>query len=125
MNNYDLITRARNGEVIGNGAAQITALLDCLDSPRPRTVPAYLIAICDRATHELLSAAIWSSPEWEQSRQLDHFTYVAFAVKAESFEEGRRRIMDSIAQPNSRYHHLNAVLQYNGSPLTEHAGLSS
>ena len=36
MNHYELIERARNGEVIGNGAAQITALLDCIDALHER-----------------------------------------------------------------------------------------
>lgn len=67
---------------------------------------AYLIVICDNVTNAVLSAAIWSSPEWEQSRCLDQRTYVAYVVSGSSFSEASRELIKSIQNPKSRYHWL-------------------
>ena len=76
-----------------------------------RLVPAYLIAIvCDKS-HRLTSARIWSSPEWQQSRQIpDCHTYVAYSVMARTFQDGTDRIKEVVADSRSRYHYLSGFL---------------
>lgn len=71
---------------------------------------AYLIVICDHETNAIINAAIWSSPEWEQSRCLPQRTYVAYMVSGfQSYSEARRHLIAAIRDIRSRYHWL---LQY-------------
>ncbi len=70
------------------------------------THKAYLIVICNSETNAVLSATIWSSPEWEQSRTLDERTYVAYETKGASYQEAHDRILSVIQDPSSRYHWL-------------------
>lgn len=67
---------------------------------------AYLIVICDKTTNAVIEAAIWSSPEWQQSRCLEHRTYVAFASGGEDFPTATGNILRYIERPESRYHWL-------------------
>lgn len=71
------------------------------------TFKAYLIVVCDRETHQILGVYIWSSPEWEQSRQLPQITYVAYQLTSHtSFQDGINRIEQVMQEPNSRYGYL-------------------
>lgn len=72
---------------------------------------AYLIVICDKTTNKVLGAAIWSSPEWEQSRQLDTPTYVALATTGTSFANATESLMQTIESTRSRYHWLLKYLE--------------
>ena len=67
---------------------------------------AYLIVICDRETNSVLSATIWSSPEWEQSRRIDQPTYVAYAVRGSSFAKAGNTLLKNLENPKCRYHWL-------------------
>lgn len=67
---------------------------------------AYLIVICDSTTNAVLSATVWSSPEWEQSRYLDERTFVAFAVGGKDYAEAKRHLIQMVDDPRSRYHWL-------------------
>lgn len=67
---------------------------------------AYLVVICHNETNAIIGAEIWSSPEWMQSRRLIHRTYVAFEVKAESFQKAIDLMRETIANPLCRYHWL-------------------
>jgi hypothetical protein len=58
---------------------------------------AYLIVMCDKKTNAILGADIWSSPEWEQSRRLDCYTYVAFQHSStESYHDARNQLIKTI-----------------------------
>lgn len=84
------------------------ALIESSGAALPR-VPfqhAYLIVICDCETNAILSVTVWSSPEWEQSRQLDQRTFVAYKVSGHTFQEAKDRLLQSISDPRSRYHYL-------------------
>jgi len=75
-------------------------------------VSAYLIVICDTKTHAILRAEIWSSPEWQQSRVLPNCrTYVAYELKAPSFQIGIDRIIEMVLEPTNRYHYLEDYLR--------------
>lgn len=71
---------------------------------------AYLIVICDNVTNAILSATIWSSPEWEQSRCLDQRTYVAYATSGSDYADAKDGIVRAMEHPRSRYHWLLAYL---------------
>lgn len=60
---------------------------------------AYLIVICDNATNAVLSATIWSSPEWDR-------TYVAYAVGGSNYSDAAKTLVGIIQDPHSRYHWL-------------------
>ena len=69
---------------------------------------AYLIVICDEETNGILSATIWSSPEWEQSMCLQGCrTYVAYEIRGTTFDDARKRMIEAIQNSRSRYHYLN------------------
>lgn len=74
---------------------------------------AYLIVICDPKTNALKRAAIWSSPEWEQSRCLADRTFVAYEVYGDSFQKARDNMIQVISNPRCRYHYLMALLSEN------------
>lgn len=74
---------------------------------------AYLIVICNRETNAIEKVAIWSSPEWQQSRQLDQPTYVAYELKAETFQKAIDQMCVWIGQKDSRYHYLVKYLEPN------------
>ena len=67
---------------------------------------AYLIAICDEETNAIKGAALWSSPEWEQSRIIKgSLTYVAYAVEVAlqehepsylGFSKAARRLLGNV-----------------------------
>ena len=67
---------------------------------------AYLIVICDKETNAIVDVEIWSSPEWEQSRQLPNPTYVAFVAHGDSFHEARKSLVQQIRHPSCRYNWL-------------------
>jgi hypothetical protein len=72
---------------------------------------AYLIVICEKKTNSIVSADIWSHPEWEASMTLSNFhTYVAYSVKAETFQKGIDEIRYHISNPSCRYHYLEKYL---------------
>jgi len=77
---------------------------------------AYLIVICDKVTNEVLSATIWSSPEWEQSRCLDERTYVAYATIGSSYANAKNGILTAMEHPKSRYHWLLEYLDDESRP---------
>ena len=77
---------------------------------------AYLIVICDNVTNAIISATIWSSPEWEQSRCLDHRTYVAYATGGTSYAESKEALLKSMEHPKSRYHWLMQYLDERSKP---------
>lgn len=70
------------------------------------TKSAYLIVICDPHTHAIANATIWSSPEWEQSRCLAEYAYVAYAVSGDTYEHAKDCLLEAISDERSRYHHL-------------------
>lgn len=72
--------------------------------------PGYLVVICDKDTNAVLGARIWSSPEWEASRHLEHRTYVAYMQYANTFQDAIDNIIESISDPRSRYHWLLAYM---------------
>lgn len=74
---------------------------------------AYLVVSCYRMTNAIDSAAVWSSPEWEQSRQLPNMrVFVAYAVLSyESYADARRRLLEHIGDERSRYHYLVSYLE--------------
>lgn len=74
---------------------------------------AYLIVICNTATNVVEQVTIWSSPEWEQSRCLPQPTYVAYEVTADDFPDARKKLLQAIQEPKSRYHWLLAYLPLN------------
>jgi hypothetical protein len=57
---------------------------------------AYLVVICDKDTNAVLSAAIWSSPEWEQSQALQHRTYVAYQTAADTYADAEARLREHL-----------------------------
>lgn len=68
---------------------------------------AYLVAICDEKTRDIIRSDIWSSPEWEQSQRLPGVrTYVAWSVCGSSFQEARDYIVEMIGDERSRCHYL-------------------
>lgn len=68
---------------------------------------AYLIVTCDPETNAIVGAAIWSSPEWEQSRQLPGVrTYVAWEVRHNSYHEAREYMVTRLQDERCRYHYL-------------------
>lgn len=69
---------------------------------------AYLIVVCDKDTNAILEVCIWSSPEWHQSRFLEHPTYVAFQLSANTYQEAGQHLLKMVADPliGKRYHHL-------------------
>lgn len=77
-----------------------------MKSARKTQKKAYLIVICDRTTNAILDVDIWSTPEWESSRQLEVPTYVAYQVTANTFQEGINAIRTEMAIPGGRYHYL-------------------
>lgn len=99
---------------------------------------AYLIAICDPETNAIKGAAIWSSPEWEQSMMLEDYTYVAWQVDTTirsgtgaPFHAAAKHLLESIvhhytvipsAKHNFRYRKLLAFLrkEFNNFGLTPH-----
>lgn len=64
---------------------------------------AYLIVICNKETNAVESAAVWSSPEWEQSRCLPQPTFVAYEVSGDSFAEAETNLLRAISVPKQRY----------------------
>lgn len=80
---------------------------------------AYLIVICDSETNAVQGAAIWSSPEWEQSRCLNPRTYVAYAVGGADYTDAREKLLQAIAYPQSRYHWLLQHLKEDLKPVAE------
>lgn len=79
---------------------------------------AYLIIICDMQTNAILDCAIWSSPEWEQSRRLDQPTYIAYEYSSyESFDKSKKDLLKHIQSPHhERYSRL---LKFAKRPLDE------
>lgn len=71
---------------------------------------AYLVVICDRESNAVIEAAIWSSPEWEQSLCLPERTFVAYQVRAGSFDAASQSLRGAISLPSSRYHWLYQLL---------------
>lgn len=71
---------------------------------------AYLIAICDPTTNTILRTEIWSSPEWEQSRQLAERTYVAWRMSGVTFQDAHDRMVAAISDEQCRYHYLYGYL---------------
>lgn len=68
---------------------------------------AYLIVVCNEVTNAIEEVLIWSSPEWEQSRVLPNVrVYIAYCVSAESFQEAKDALLDTIKNPSNRYHYL-------------------
>lgn len=61
------------------------------------THQAYLMVICDMKTNAIKRVAIWSSPEWEQSRRLeDAYTYIAYITNGDSFQEAMNRMFERL-----------------------------
>ena len=124
----DSVLRINSGELfLTRGASAPSVLLESeqalgLTKPEPpeeyRNKPlpfgygAFLIVACDLETNAIVGADIWSSPEWEQSRQLPNVrTYVAYQVRGcDSFATGIDRIRQDIANPQHRYHYLEKYL---------------
>jgi len=71
---------------------------------------AYLIVICDNDTNAVLGSTIWSTPEWEQSRNIGKRTYVAYAVRGKDFASAKKDLIHVISQETSRYHWLLELL---------------
>lgn len=78
---------------------------------------AYLIIICDQHTDKILDVVIWSSPEWEQSRHIDRYTYVAYAMEGGTFAGARDSMLSLISNPKNRYHHLYRRIKPSNTPL--------
>ncbi len=88
----------------GSTIAEMATLADkelqqhCLSSYQNNQRPlasAYLVIICDPTTNAILHSAIWSSPEWEQSRLLDEPTYIALEVRDKSFDAAADNLIRS------------------------------
>lgn len=69
------------------------------------TYTAYLIVMCDKETNAILGAAIWSSPEWEQSRRLDLcYTYIAYMTKSHiSFQDASDNMVEWLTNNHEKY----------------------
>lgn len=69
------------------------------------TYTAYLIVMCDMETNAILGAAIWSSPEWEQSRRLDKcYTYIAYMVDSHiSFQDAKDNMISRLTHNNGNF----------------------
>lgn len=67
---------------------------------------AYLIVICDPKTNAIKEVEIWSSPEWEQSKCLNDWAYVAYSVRDVTYQLARDGLVASISRPTSRYYPL-------------------
>jgi hypothetical protein len=71
---------------------------------------AYLIAICDYETNNIVGADIWSSPEYEQPRCLSKvMTYIVFSMKGESFQKAKDQMIKHLISSfevtgNDRYY---------------------
>jgi hypothetical protein len=56
--------------------------------------------------------ALWSSPEWEQSRQLKNtIVSVLFVTNGRDFDEASSMMKHCISQPGSRYQWASAILK--------------
>lgn len=64
------------------------------------TVSAYLVVMCGLESNAILGTAIWSSPEWQQSRcRTDVFCYVALEACGNSFEQAAERLIAEALKP--------------------------
>lgn len=66
---------------------------------------AYLIIMCDIESNAILGAAIWSSPEWEQSRRLDKcYTYIAYERESHiSFQDAKDNMVKYLTNNYNTY----------------------
>ena len=66
----------------------------------------YLVVICDNETNAVISAVVWSRPEWKQGGCPPQRTYVANESTGDSVEDARRRLHAELTKPYCRYHWL-------------------
>ena len=76
-----------------------------------------MVVICDRETNAILATDIWSSPEWEQSRQLDQRVFVAFQVSGHTYHQARELLLKVISDPRNRYNYLMGWFEKGASML--------
>jgi hypothetical protein len=119
MDNAHIDRAAKLTPTIGTRLAAAPCPMCCYAAMMVKTMhyKAYLIVICDNVTNAILSATIWSSPEWEQSRCLDQRTYVAYATSGPSYAEAKEGIVRAMEHPQSRYHWLLNHLDERSKPV--------